>query len=68
MSDWLHSLPVGWMAVVFFGCAYLSAAVIYIVIVEVANRAWVRARTTISSGTLSPLCTLFAFFVVFTAA
>jgi hypothetical protein len=56
------------MAVVFFGCAYLSAAVIYIVIVEVANRAWVRARTTISSGTLSPLCTLFAFFVVFTAA
>jgi hypothetical protein len=56
------------MAVVFFGSAYLSAAVIYIVIVEFATGAWVRARISISSGMLSPLCTLFAFFVVFTAA
>ena len=68
MSDWLHSLPLGWMAVVFFGCAYLSAAVIYIVIVEFARGVWLRDSTTISSGMLSPLCTLFAFFVVFTAA
>jgi hypothetical protein len=56
------------MAVVFFGCAYLSAAVIYVVVVELVTGAWVRARTSISSGMLSPLCTLFAFFVVFTAA
>jgi hypothetical protein len=68
MSDWLHSLPLGWMVVVFFGCAYLSAAVIYIVIVEFAHGVWLRGSTTISSGMLSPLCTLFAFFVVFTAA
>jgi hypothetical protein len=56
------------MAVVFFGSAYLSAAVIYIVVVECAKGVWQHARTTISSGMLSPLCTLFAFFVVFTAA
>jgi len=31
LNDWLHNLPVGWMAVVFFGAAYLSAAVIYAV-------------------------------------
>jgi hypothetical protein len=56
------------MAVVFFGCAYLSAAVIHVLIVEYANGAWMRARTTISSGMLSPLRTLFALFMVFTAA
>src|SRR5262245_57381864 len=34
LSDWLHSLPVGSLVVVFFGCASLSAGVIYVVIVE----------------------------------
>lgn len=68
MSNWLHSLPIGWMAVVFFGSAYLSAAAIYLVIVEFARGAWVRVRSTIFPSMLSPLCTLFAFFVVFTAA
>lgn len=53
---------------VFFGSAYLSAAVIYIVVVEFAGGRWVWTRDSISSGMLSPLCTLFAFFVVFTAA
>lgn len=56
------------MAVVFFGSAYLSAAAIYLVIVEFARGAWVRVRSTIFPSMLSPLCTLFAFFVVFTAA
>jgi hypothetical protein len=55
------------VAVVFFGCAYLSAAVIYLLIVEYANGAWMRARTTISSGMLPPLCILFALFMAFTA-
>lgn len=68
MSNWLHSLPIGWMAVVFFGSAYLSAAAIYLVVVEFATGAWVRVRSTIFPSMLSPLCTLFAFFVVFTAA
>jgi len=67
MSDWLHSLPVGWMAVVFFGCAYLSAAVIYAVVVEFPTSVWVRARA-FSASMLSPMGTLFALFVVFTAA
>lgn len=53
---------------VFFGSAYLSAAAIYLVIVEFARGAWVRVRSTIFPSMLSPLCTLFAFFVVFTAA
>src|SRR5262249_17497401 len=55
------------MAAVFFGCAYLSAAVIYAVVVEFPTALWVRARA-FSASMLSPMGTLFAFFVVFTAA
>src|SRR5262245_25247604 len=55
------------MAVVFFGCAYLSAAVIYAVVVEFPTSVWVRARA-FSASMLSPMGTLFALFVVFTAA
>jgi hypothetical protein len=52
---------------VFFGCAYLSAAVIYAVVVEFPTSAWVRARE-FSASMLSPMGTLFALFVVFTTA
>src|SRR5215468_10464266 len=55
------------MAVVFFGGAYLSAAVIYGVVVEFPTTLWVRARA-FSASMLSPMGTLFALFVVFTAA
>ena len=67
LSDWLHGLPAGWMAVVFFGCAYLSAALIYAVVMECPTSMWVRART-FSASMLSPMGTLFALFVAFTAA
>ena len=67
MSDWLHNLPVGWIEVLCFGCAYLVTAAIYTVIVEFPTRFWVRART-LSASMLSPMGTLFALFVVFTAA
>ena len=55
------------MALVFFGCAYFSAAVIYAVVVEFPTSFWVRARA-FSASMLSPMGTLFALFVVFTAA
>jgi hypothetical protein len=67
LSDWLHALPLGWMAVVFFGSAYLSAAVVYAVVVEFATGVWASARS-FSPSMLSPMGTLFALFVVFTAA
>ena len=66
MSDWLHSLAVVWMAVAFFGFAYLIAAVIYAVVVLPAGMR-VRVRG-FAAGMLSPMGTLFALFVVFTAA
>src|SRR5262249_33870487 len=67
LNDWLHNLPIGWMAAFVFGAAYLCAAVIYAVVVEFPTALWVRARA-FSSSMLSPMGTLFALFVVFTAA
>src|SRR5215510_1424445 len=34
MSDWLHSLPVAWMALLVFGVTYLLAAAIYAVVMS----------------------------------
>ena len=36
MSDWLHDLPVVWMALVIFGFTYLVAAAIYSVVAVLA--------------------------------
>src|SRR5262249_48260862 len=55
------------MALFFFRSAYLSAAVIYAVVVEFPTTFWVRTRA-FSASMLSPMGTLFALFVVFTAA
>ena len=66
-SDWLHNLPVGWIAVLFFGCGYLTVAVIYAVVVEFPTN-WLVCARAFAAGMLSPLGTLFALFVVFTAA
>jgi hypothetical protein len=32
MSDWFHSLPVAWMALLVFGFTYFVVAVIYVVL------------------------------------
>jgi hypothetical protein len=41
MSDWLHNLPVVWMALMVFGFTYLVAAAIYaiVTVLTVAERA-----------------------------
>jgi hypothetical protein len=43
MSDWVHALPVGWMAVVVFGGTYLAAAGIYALVMALANGKRARA-------------------------
>jgi hypothetical protein len=67
MSDWLHNLPVVWMALMVFGFTYLVAAAIYaiVTILAVAERA--RSFKAISPG-MPPLGIIFGLFVVFTAA
>lgn len=66
MSDWLHDLPVIWMAVLVSGVIYLITAAIYAVVMVFATGERARAFKVISPGLLSPLGTLFGLFVVFT--
>jgi hypothetical protein len=68
MSDWIHALPVGWMAVVVFGGTYLGAAAIYSLVVSLAVGARARAFKGVSPGLLPPLGIIFGLLVAFVAA
>jgi hypothetical protein len=68
MSDWLHDLPVIWMAVVVFGFTYSVAAVIYTAVMVVAIGKRARSFKAVSPGMLPPLGIIFGLFVAFTAA
>jgi hypothetical protein len=68
MSDWLHSLPVLWMALLVFGFTYLVTATIYAVITVFGVGERARSFKAISPGLLSPLGIIFGLFVVFTAS
>src|SRR5262249_55328265 len=68
MSDWLHGLPVLWMAILVFGFTYLITAGIYAVITVFAAGERARSFKAISPGLLPPLGIIFGLFVVFTAA
>src|SRR5262249_61270421 len=68
MNDWLHNLPVPWMALVVFGFTYMIAAAIYAVIAVLAVGERARSFKLVSSGMLPPLGILFGLFVAFTAA
>ena len=67
MSDWLHNLPVLWMAVVVFAATYLLAASIYWVVTRLAVNDRARAFKALSPGMLPPLGILFALLVGFIA-
>jgi Protein of unknown function (DUF4239) len=67
MSDWLHDLPVWWMATVIFGATYLAAAAIYAVVIALATGERARAFKGVSPGMLPPLGIIFGLFVAFTA-
>src|SRR5262245_65501248 len=68
MSDWLHSLPVAWMALLVFGVTYLLAAAIYVAVTVLSVGERARSFKAISPGLLPPLGIIFGLFVVFTAA
>jgi hypothetical protein len=54
MSDWLHGLPVLWMALLVFGFTYLVTAGIYAVIAVFAVGERARSFKAIAPGLLSP--------------
>jgi hypothetical protein len=68
MSDWLHNLPVVWIALVSFGGTYLAAAAIYAVVMAFASGERAIAFKGVSPGMLPPLGIVFGLFVAFTAA
>ena len=68
MNDWLHDLPIIWMAFVVFGFTYIVAAVIYTAVMVVAIGKRARSFKAVSPGMLPPLGIIFGLFVAFTAA
>src|SRR5205809_6203309 len=68
MSDWLHELPVVWMAIIVFGGTFLTSGAIYATVMRLAMDGRGRSFKAISPGLLPPLGIIFGLFVVFTAA
>jgi hypothetical protein len=65
MNDWLHNLPLIWMAVVIFTIVYLAAGAIFAIIMLLARGEPVHIFKRVSPGLLSPLGTVFGLLVVF---
>jgi len=68
MNDWLHNLPLVWMALLAFGFTYLIAALIFSVVGVLAVGKRARSFKAVSPGILPPLGILFGLFVAFTAS
>jgi hypothetical protein len=54
MSDWFHSLPVTWMALLVFGFTYFVVAAIYALVRLLAVGERARAFKSISPGSCHP--------------
>ena len=67
MSDWLHNLPILWMAILIFGLTALATAAIYVAVMALSVGERARSFKTVSPGLLPPLGILFALFIAFTA-
>lgn len=68
MMEWLHSLPLGWMALVVFVVTYLVAGGLYWLVMALAVGERARAFKAISPGMLPPLGIIFGLLVAFIAA
>ena len=67
MDEWLHNLPVWWMAFVIFAIAYLAAGGIFVIIMALAKGERVRVFKSVSLSLLPPLGTIFGLLVAFSA-
>lgn len=68
MSNWIHALPIAWMAVVIFGATYLGTALLYWLVMSLAAGDRGRAFKAVSPGLLPPLGIIFGLLVAFLAA
>src|SRR4029077_8192747 len=67
MSDWVHELPVPWMALLVFGFTYMLALAIHAGVAALARSGHAKPFKAVSPGMLSPLGVIFGLFVAFTA-
>ena len=68
MSDWLHDLPLVWMALTVLGGTCLVTAAIYAGVMALATGERARTFKAMSPGMLPPLGIIFGLFIAFTAA
>jgi hypothetical protein len=68
MNDWLHNLPIVWMALLVFGLTALLTTAIYVFVTVLSVGERARSFKAISPGMLPPLGILFALFIAFTAS
>ena len=66
--DWLHSLPLGWMALIVFVVTYVVAGGLYWLVMALAVGERAHAFKAISPGMLPPLGIIFGLLVAFIAA
>jgi len=66
MNDWLHYLPIRWMALAIFATVYLIAGAIFAIVMTLAKGDRARAFKGVTPGLLSPLGAIFGLLVVFT--
>jgi hypothetical protein len=68
MSDWLHNLPVPWMALAIFGFTYLLAVTVFAAVATLATGERAKSFKAISPGMLPAPGIIFGLFAAFTAA
>ena len=68
MGDWIHNLPIGWMALVIFAITYLVTGAILAITSALAKGERIRIFKGISPALLSPIGIVFGLMVVFLAA
>jgi uncharacterized protein DUF4239 len=68
VNDWLHNLPIVWMALLIFGLTALGTGAIYVVVMVFSVGKRARSFKAVSPGLLPPLGILFALFMAFTAS
>jgi hypothetical protein len=68
MSDWIHGLPIGLMAVLVFGATYAVAELVSTIVLTLARGDRLRDFKGVSPGLLPPLGIIFGLLVAFLAA
>jgi hypothetical protein len=67
MDEWLHNLPIWWMAFVVFAIVYLATGGIFVIIMALAKGERVRVFKSVSLSLLPPLGIIFGLLVAFNA-